>query len=70
MATQGFVILTILDYFHHQTNRNIEKKTFWRMQSRASKFSILSTNSISFKSWYLQLKFDTLFKSLEAIGGP
>ena len=36
------------------------------MQSRASKFSFLSTNSISYESWYLQLKFETLLKLLRS----
>jgi hypothetical protein len=43
---------------------------FWRTQSRASKFSFLSTNSISYKSWYLQLKFETLLRSLRSKLGP
>ena len=43
---------------------------FWRTQSRASKFSFLSTNSISNESWYLQLKFETLLRSLRSKFGP
>ena len=37
-----------------------EGNPFWRTQSRASKFSFLSINSISYEIWYLQLKFETL----------
>ena len=41
-----------------------EGNPFWRTQSRASKFSFLSINSISYEIWYLQLKFETLLRSL------
>ena len=39
----------------------------WKMQSRASK---LSTNSILYETWYLQLKFETLLRSLRSKFGP
>ena len=43
-----------------------EGNPFWRTQSRASKFSFLSINSISYEIWYLQLKFETLLRSLRS----
>ena len=45
-------------------------KIFWRRQSRASKFPFLSTIIVSYKSWHLQLKFETLLRLLRSKFGP